>query len=158
MNETMPKIIRNRDIPLLARVNCIMQEICSLEKRCEWQRERMYSITCAINGMPASKGLPKSFDAALEAIDEITQEHREKIASYVHELKAAERIISGISSQTMRTFVRMLYVDHSHPDKVRAALKMTEWAFRRARDCVEQAPDMASVVWKEKYLIENQKN
>lgn len=26
-----PRIIKNRDIPLLARVLCVMQDICSLE-------------------------------------------------------------------------------------------------------------------------------
>lgn len=152
MNE--PRIIKNRDIPMLARVLCVMQDICSLEKRREWQRERMYNISQRMTGMPGGKGMPSGLDSMLAAIDGIDEEHRERIASYTRELKAAERIINGIPSRTMRTFVVMMYVDGLPPEKVRKELNMTEWGFRRARDCIEQAVDMQSVVWREKYIAE----
>ena len=48
----------------------------------------------------------------------------------------------------------MMYVDGLPPEKVREELNLTEWGFRRARDSVEQAPDMQSVVWREKYIVE----
>lgn len=149
-----PRIIKNRDIPLLSRVLCVMQDVCSLEKRCEWQRDRMFSITQNLSGMPGSKGMPTGFDAAFAAIDGINEEHREQIAAYTRELKAAEKIINSIPSRTMRTFVVMMYVDGLPPEKVREELNLTEWGFRRARDSVEQAPDMQSVVWREKYIVE----
>lgn len=149
-----PRIIKNRDIPLLARVLYVMQDVCSLEKRCEWQRDRMFSITQNLSGMPRGKGMPTSFDAAFAAIDGINEEHREQIAAYTRELKAAEKIINSIPSRTMRTFVVMMYVDGLPPEKVREELNLTEWGFRRARDSVEQAPDMQSVVWREKYIVE----
>lgn len=149
-----PRVIKNRDIPLLARVLCVMQDVCSLEKRCEWQRDRMFSITQHITGMPGGKGMPSGFDAVFAAIDGINEEHREQISTYIHELKTAEKIINSIPSRTMRTFVVMMYVDNLPPEKVREELNLTEWGFRRARDSIEQAPDMASVVWREKYIIE----
>lgn len=149
-----PRIIKNRDIPLLSRVLYVMQDVCSLEKRCEWQRDRMFSITQNLSGMPGGKGMPTGFDAAFAAIDGINEEHREQIAAYTRELKAAEKIINSIPSRTMRTFVVMMYVDGLPPEKVREELNLTEWGFRRARDSVEQAPDMQSVVWREKYIVE----
>lgn len=148
------RIVRNRDIPLLSRVMYVMQDVCSLEKRQEWQRERMYNITQKITGMPRAKGKPNGFDAALAALDELCDEQKGRIAAYMRELKTAEKIINGIGSRTMRTFVVMMYVDQLPPDKVKKELNMTEWGFRRARDCVELANDMQSVVWREKYIIE----
>lgn len=78
----------------------------------------------------------------------------QQISAYMHELKTAEKIINGIASRTMRTFVVMMYVDNLSPETVRRELNMTEWGFRRARDSVEQAQDMQSVVWREKYILE----
>lgn len=129
-----PRIVKNRDIPLLARVLYVMQDVCSLEKRCEWQRDRLFSITQHITGMPSVKGVPSGFDAAFAAIDGINEEHREQIAAYTRELKAAEKIINSIPSRTMRTFVVMMYVDGLPQEKVREELNLTEWGFRRARD------------------------
>lgn len=149
-----PRIIKNRDIPLLSRVLYVMQDVCRLETRHEWQRERMYNITQKITGMPGGKGQPSGFDAAFAALDELCDEQRGRISAYMQELKTAERIINSIESRTMRTFVVMMYVDCLPPDKVRKELCMTEWGFRRARDSVEQAPDMQSVVWREKYIVE----
>lgn len=148
-----PRIVKNRDIPLLARVLYVMQDVCSLEKRCEWQRDRMFNITQHMTGMPGGKGVPTGFDAALAAIDGINEEHRDRIADYMRELKTAERIVNSIPSRTMRTFVVMMYIDGLPPEKVREELNLSEWGFRRARDSIEQARDMASVVWREKYIV-----
>lgn len=149
-----PRIIKNRDIPLLARVLYVMQDVCSLEKRCEWQRERLFSITQNITGMPGGKGVPSGFDTAFAAIDGINEEHREQIAAYTRELKEAEKIINSIPSRTMRTFVTMLYVENISAATVQRELNMTRRGFENARNAVEQAQDMASVVWRERYYVE----
>ena len=149
-----PRIIKNRDIPLLARVLYVMQDVCSLEKRCEWQRDRLFSITQNLTGMPSGKGVPTGFDAAFAAIDGINEEHREQIAAYTRELKAAEKIINSIPSRTMRTFVTMLYVENMPAATVQRELNMTRRGFENARNAVEQAQDMASVVWRERYYVE----
>lgn len=149
-----PRIIKNRDIPLLSRVLCVMQDVCSLEKRCEWQRDRMFSITQNLSGMPGGKGMPTGFDAAFAAIDGINEEHREQIAAYTRELKAAEKIINSIPSRTMRTFVTMLYIENIPAVTVQRELNMTRRGFENARNAVEQAQDMASVVWRERYYVE----
>lgn len=149
-----PRIIKNRDIPLLARVLYVMQDVCSLEKRREWQRERLFSITQNLTGMPNGKGMPSGFDAAFAAIDGINEEHQEQIAAYTRELKAAEKIINSIPSRTMRTFVIMLYVENMPAATVQRELNMTRRGFENARNAIEQAQDMASVVWRERYYVE----
>ncbi len=149
-----PRIIKNRDILLLSRVLYTMQEVNSLEKRRVWQKEKLFSMTQNLSGMPSGKGPAKGFDTAYAAIDGLTEEQRKKLLAYTRELEEAEKIINGIQSRTMRTFVLLMYVDGLSPDKVREELHMTEWGFRRARDCVEKAPDMESVVWQERYVLE----
>ena len=128
-----PRIIRNKDLILLSRVLCIMQDVCSLEKRMAWQYDRMFGVTAHITGMPGGKGAPSGFDAAFAAIN-------------------------SIPSRTMRTFVVMLYVDNLPATTVRRELNMTEYGFTRARNAVEQARDMQSVVWRERYILEKDSN
>lgn len=152
--EPKPRVIKNRDILLLDRVLCVMQDVCSLEKRKEWQRDRMYKITQTVSGMPGG-GQPSGFEAAYDALDELNAEHLEKIRAYRRELKEAERIINSIPSRTMRTFVVMLYVDHLPDIAVRRDLNMTEYGFNRARDSIEQAESMEAVKWHERYIFSN---
>lgn len=152
-NTQEPRIIRNRDIPLLSRVLYVMQDVCSLETRQEWQRERMFNITQKITGMPGAKGQPNGFDAAYAALDELCDEQKGRIAAYVRELKAAEKIINEIPSRTMRTFVLMMYVDELPAATIQQELNMTRWGFERAREMIEQADCMANVKWREKYVI-----
>lgn len=149
------RAVKNKDIILLSRVPHIMQDVCSLEKKIVWQYERMFGTTAHITGMPGGKGKPSGFDAAFAAISELSESHKEKVQSYVRELKAAERIINGISSRTMRTFVVMLYIDDLPPASIRRELNMTEYGFNRARSAIERAKDMRSVVWRERYFLEN---
>jgi len=149
-----PRIIKNRDIPLLSRVMYVMQDVCSLETRQEWQRERMYNITQKITGMPGAKGQPNGFDAAYAALDELRDEQKERIAAYMRELKTAEKIINSIESRTMRTFVVMMYVDEIPSTAIQKELNMTRRGFENARNAIEKAENMASVVWRERYMLE----
>lgn len=156
MEDRMQKIrkIKNGDIPLLSRVIYVMQDVMSTEKRIEWQEGRLRLSSQRITGMPGGGGTPTGIDAAYAALEEATEIQRERLNEYLRELKAAEKIINGIPSRTMRTFVTMMYVECLPPDTVRKELNMTEWGFRRARECVENAEDMAHVVWRERFILD----
>ena len=145
--------VANRDIPLLMQIYYIMQEVESLEMRSQWQYDRLYSITKRITGMPGGGGLPQGIDATLAALEEINEQYAEQIRTYTAQLKAAERILNGIPSETMRAFVRMYYVDRIKKADIMRELDMTEWGFNRARRSVEQADCMANVIWREWQII-----
>lgn len=145
--------VNNADIPMLTRIYYTMQDIISLEKRGDWQRERMFSVTKRLRGMPGGGGLPSGIDATLCELDELNHEYGEKLRAYVYELKNAERVLNGIESANMRTFVRMYYVDNIGKAEIIRELGITEYGFARARRCVEQAPDMAHVRWHERFLF-----
>lgn len=147
------RIIRNRDILLMSRVFQIMQEVCRLEERIAWQKERAYNVTQRITGMPGGHGGAGGLDAALAALDELTEQYSEQVQGYMRELRAAEEILNGIQSPSMRTFVTLLYVDNMPQAAVRRELNMTEYAFTRAREAVEQAESMADVEWREAYAL-----
>ena len=151
-----PQPIKNRDIPLLERIFCVMQEIESLEKRREWQRERMFALTKRLTGMPGGGGLPRGIDAALAILDELDERYAEKIREYSRDLKTAERIMNGIASAQMRTFVQMYYIDGIGKGEIMRDINMTEWGFDRARTSIEQAPDMAHVVWRERFFAKKE--
>lgn len=144
--------IKNRDIPKLQKVVSLMQDIRLLEERRVWLRDRMTNISLHLSGMPGS-GQPRGLDAAYAALSELESEHQELVKSYVRELKAAERLINGISNPCMRTFVTMMYLENLSPKEVRSELNLTEWGFKRARETVEQAHDMESVKWRDRYIL-----
>ncbi|MBQ8708504.1 MAG: DUF1492 domain-containing protein [Succinivibrionaceae bacterium] len=150
-----PQPIKNKDIPLLSSIFCVMQEIKSLERRREWQHDRMFVITKKLTGMPSGSGTQRGLDAAFAAIDDLDEQHGEQIKQYARDLKKAERILNSIPSRKMRTFVQMYYIDEIGKGEIMRELNMTEWGFDRARTAIEQAPDMAHVVWRERFIIEN---
>lgn len=149
-----PRVIYNRDIPKLERVNVIMKEVCRLEERMAWQKDRAYNVTRRLTGMPTAHGGESGLDATLAALSALTEDYGEKVRSYTREIRTAERILSEISSETMRVFVRMFYVDNLPAAQVWRELHMSEYGFARARNAVEQAQDMNSVIWRERYMVD----
>lgn len=145
--------VRNRDIPILRDVLPTMQLVSETEQRLDWQHDRMLSITRHISGMPGGGGLPKSLADAFAELEEVGESHEEHVRQYLHELREAERILNGIESRTMRAFVVMKYVMDVPDVKVRNELNMTKWAFDKARKRIEQADNMADVIWHERFVL-----
>lgn len=155
--EIKPVVVHNRDIPLLADVLPIMQEVCQIEKWRDWQHDRMLNITQHLTGMPGGGGLPKGLDEAFAILSELDEEHEQRCKDYARKLKAAQKILNGIESQTMRSFVIMKYIMNVRDADIRHELNMTRTGFNRARRCVESAECMATVRWSERYILENVK-
>lgn len=146
--------VRNRDILLLSEVVGIMQAVRRIEELRGWQRDRMVNITQHFSGMPGgSGGVPKGFDEAFARLAELDEQHEQKCMEYVKQLKAAQRILNSIPSPTMRVFVTLKYVMNMPDREIREQLNMTRWGYDQARRCVEEAEDMASVVWRERYIL-----
>lgn len=145
--------VRNKDIPLLADIFCIMQEVCAIEHRRDWQRDRMYKITQAINGMPGGGSVPHGLDEAFAKLAEIDEEHEKSCKEYVRQLRAAERILNGIPSRSMRAFVLMKYVMDVPDVEIRQELNLTRRGFDRARRCIEEADNMSAVKWPERFIL-----
>jgi len=151
--EVKPVVVRNRDIPLLSDVFYIMQEICQIEQRRDWQRDRMLNITQHLSGMPGGGGVPKGLDETFALLSELDEEHEQRCRAYVEQLRTAQAILNGIRSQSMRTFVTMKYVMNVPDSQIRQELNMTRTGFNRARRCIESAERMATVRWRERYVL-----
>ena len=102
-----PRIVKNKDIPLLSRVLYTMQNVVNAEDKMMWQQDRLSNITQSLSGMPGTRGMPSGFDATLAELEDLRDESKEQLQGYMRELKAAERIINSIASDAMRTFVVM---------------------------------------------------
>ena len=140
-----PVRVRNKDIPLLANIFNIMQDIRQIE-------ERLFNITQHLTGMPGT-GTPKGLDEAFALLSEIDDEHKQRCKEYARQLRKAQKILNDIESHTMRTFVTMKYVMNVSDSEIRRELNMTKHGFYRARQCVESAPCMAAVKWQERYIL-----
>lgn len=141
--------IRNRDIPALGRLPYAMQAVKMIERRIEWMRERMFKVTQQYSTMPRGKGGASGYDKVLAEISEIEERYTAKLEQYLQELKETEALLEGIGSLTMRTFVEMKYVHNAPREEIMRALNLSEYAFRRAKNAIEQATDMAHVRWVE---------
>ena len=95
--------------------------------------------------------MPKGLEEPFAQLSELEGTEKEQIARYVQALTAAEEILNGIKSQTMRTFVLMKYVMDVPNLKIMEELNMSKWRFEQARRCIEEAPDMAHARWQERY-------
>lgn len=149
-----PEVIRNRDIPILADVLCIMQEVNMLENRIEWQREKMTSMSQHLTGMPGGGSLPKGLEEVFAMLSEIEESQKKKVREYVGKLRKAEMILDGIRSESMLAFVKMKYVFQIPDVEIRRELNMSRWGFEQAKERVEMARDMAHVSWREKFVVE----
>lgn len=149
-----PVVIHNRDIPTLADVLSVMQAVCQIERRRDWQRDRMTHITQSITGMPSGSGGARGLDEAFSAMDELDREQQAECRDYVRQLRRAQKIINGIESQSMRTFVVMKYVMGCSDAEIRGELNMTRRGFDRARRSVENARSMGAVRWQERYILD----
>ncbi len=149
-----PRIVKNKDIPLLSRILCTMQDVVNTEDKMLWQQDRLNNITQSLSGMPSGKGMPSGFDATLAELEDLRDESKEQLQGYMRELKTAERIINSIASDAMRTFVVMYYVNNVPAAVIRRELNMTEFAFGRARDAIERAEDMSRVKWHDRFMAE----
>lgn len=146
--------VNNADIIVLQRIFYAMQDVCTTEERRQWEEDRMLAITQRLTRMGGgSGGVPGGIDAGLAAIEEAEAKHGARLIAYKKELERAEKILDGISNPNLRTFVILMYVHMLPGEEVRKRLNMTEYGFKRARRLIEQAPDMASVEWTDKYIL-----
>ena len=148
-----PVVVRNRDIPVLCDILPVMQLVCATERRLDWQHDRMTSMSQHISGMPGGGSLPQGLDEAFARLSDAVEEHTKELMQYNKELREAERILNGIENRSMRAFVVMKYVMDAPDTEIRRELNMTEWGFGRARKAVEEAENMDSVVWRERYIV-----
>ena len=142
--------VRNRDIIALDRAQSLLEETRALEEKRDRLKELRFRATGNMSGMPRG-GQAKNLEEIIAEIDELDEKYRLKLRMYLREQKRVDAIMEGIASVTMRAFVRLMYAEKRPKTYVISELKMTEWAFRQARESVENARDMAHVAWRESY-------
>ena len=153
-----PTVVRNRDIPVLCDILPVMQLVCATERSLDWQHDRMTSMSQHISGMPGGGTLPQGLDEAFARLYEAGEDHGKELMQYNKELREAEKILNGIESRSMRAFVMLKYVWDVPDAEIRRELNMTEWGFNRARKAIEEAENMGLVVWRERYILTQEKS
>lgn len=148
-----PIKIRNRDVLLLSRVLYTMQAISATEEKRLWQQDRLWHITQKITGMPGGGGEPSGLDKHFAAIGEIEERYEMELSNYDDALQTAEAILNAIPSPTLRTFVTMLYVLNIPNREIMTRLNMRRKTFDGLRRSIEQAQDMKSVIWPERFTL-----
>ena len=106
-----------------------------------------------MTGMPIGGGNAPGLDGTLADVEELNRIYGDKLAECIKALKDAERILNGIESANMRTFVQMYYIDDISKAEIMRELNMTEWKFNSARQRIEEAESMKKVVWKERFCL-----
>ena len=148
-----PIKIRNRDVLLLSRVLYTMQAVSATEEKRLWQQDRLWHITQKIIGMPGGGGEPSGLDKHFAAIAEIEERYEQELSDYDDALQTAEAILNAIPSPKLRTFVTMLYVLNIPNREIMTRLNMRRKTFDGLRRSIEQAQDMKSVIWHERFTL-----
>lgn len=149
-----PIPVKNRDIPMLSRVLYVMQAVSSTEQKRMRLQDRLWNMTQHITGLPGGGGEPKGLDATFAAIGETEEAYGQECAEWMAELKQAEDILNGIPSETMRVFVTMRYLLDMSRKEIMGQLNLKRWRYEEMCQAIEQAEDMGSVVWKERYILQ----
>lgn len=149
-----PITVKNKDIPILSRVLYTMQYVSITEQKRQWQQDRLFNITSKITGMPNGHGESGGLDKYFADISEMEEKYKVECAEYLDELKRAEDIINSIESRTMRTFVTMRYVMNIPNREIMGQLNLKRRKFESMCLCIEEAEDMKSVIWEERFKRE----
>lgn len=144
--------VKNKDIPILANVFAVMQLVNRTEQTLNWQHDRLLNISQQLTGMPGG-GVLEGLDGVVSKLQEAGEAHNANVKQYLHELNRAERIINSIESRSMRAFVVMRYCMNMPDAEIRRELNMSEYGLNRAKKAVEEAKNMTSVVWKERFIL-----
>lgn len=149
----------NKDIPILSSGISIRQEMKNLEERLLWMQEGMLGASAIrYSGMPSGGGSPKGLDDQFVKLYELEAEYDEKRKEYARLLLKIEHILGSIESMTMRSFVSMKYVMNDSDTKIQRELGMSRRGIERAKKCIEEAENMKSVKWKERYILKSDEN
>lgn len=146
-------VVNNRDIPKIEKVLCIMREMKEIEKRIDEIYERMTNTTQHLSPLPRSGQPPAGMEIAFGKIDEWQEKSRNRMNEYMDVLEEAEEILNGIGNYKMRLMVMLKYMQNAPNREIKEALGMSEWEFRKAKECIENARDMKSIRWKDKYIV-----
>ena len=145
--------VSNRDIITLTRVRAMKQEI----KITEQKRAELLGIYR--RALRASEGPVRARrdEVDLEAVRaELAAQDAEYLrilADNAQAIRDANDILRGIEYDDMRVFVALLYESGETHKNIWARLNMSRRVFEKLRKLVEEAPDMASVPWPEKWLL-----
>lgn len=150
------KEIKNKDILLIQEVRYLKMDIISLEDRLHWERERRKNISQSLS-MAVGGGPKMGMDDAYAEISEMEKKHATLVKRYCRAVQKAEQIIAGIQSHQLRTLVEMLYLDDLPVNVVQSTLRMNRWSFENARKMVEEAENMESVRWHDRYGKQSEK-
>ena len=151
--EERSRTIRNRDIVLLSRILYTIQNVSITEQMRSWQQDRLYNRTQRITGMPGGGGRPSGYEENMATIGELEDKYAKQCTKYLRTLKDAEIILNGIQNSQLRTFVIMRYVLGMENSRIMTELNMKRRRFEQACKAIEQAPDMAHVVWHERFVL-----
>ena len=147
------RMIRNRDIIPLSHILYAIQDVSTTEQMRQWQQDRLYAMTQRITGMPGGGSQPTGYEENMATIGELEEKYGKECQEYTRELLKAEKILNGIKSRTMRTFVVMRYVFGIGNSEIMKRLNMKRRRFEQACKAIEQAPDMEHVQWQERFSL-----
>ena len=148
-----PTLVWNKDINILQNVLYIMHDISQNEYMREWQQERMTNISARLDGSFSGSGTAKGLDEAFAKLSGLDEEYQQLCKDYGGQLKEAQKILRGIKSRSMKSFVIMRYMMKKSDIQIRKDLNMSRRSFEQAKESVENAPNMAAVEWKERYVM-----
>ena len=144
----MEETIKNADVLKIRDIPSLQESVEALERKRDWVRSRSAKITRQFSPMPAGgSGTRRAMDDTVAELDELDARYTLLLGSYLRQLRIAEKLLSGIESIQMRTFVRLMYLERLKCPEIQKRLNMSRWVFESCRNDVEKAETLADVKW-----------
>ncbi|MDO4647617.1 MAG: hypothetical protein Q4B26_03120 [Eubacteriales bacterium] len=145
--------MKNKDIPILAMVLPAMAMLEQIDEQIEWQRSKMVNVSQKISDMPRGGSGGGGIDRDIAILTDLEEEQKRLCREYALIAKKAQRILARIESLSMRSFVSMKYIMDYSDTEIRRKLNLSRRGMERAKKCCEEAPEMAMVKWRERYIV-----
>lgn len=146
--------IRNVDALALTQVRIMKQELKITElKRAELRALHRRAVRACEGDVSAADAI-SDVDAVHKKLAENEALYARRIEACAKAIRDAEETLARIENPGMRLFVTLLYERGETHKYVMAKLGLSRRSFEKLRKTVEDAPDMASVVWADKWVLD----
>ena len=137
----------NRDTARIARAHDALVEAEMLLDELDRLRAVLTRTTQRLTGMPGGGAKRDGMAEMLVKLGEKEQQLYRRLKQYLYESGQEERILADCKTDSMRTFVRLMYVERAGRSRIASALKVSAYYVDRMQEAVESANCMLDVDW-----------
>ena len=140
--------IHNPDIRRIREIPYLRESLEALERRRDWARGRCERITRQFSPVSGGGGgARRPMDDMAAELEELDRRYQLLMKSYLRQLRHAERLLAGIESLQLRTFITLAYLEDRKGPDIQKRMNMSRWVYENSRRICEEADSIGEIKW-----------